>query len=120
MKYLRQFCIIILVSFLGEILHMLIPLPIPASIYGLVLMFCGLCLRVIPLEQVQQTGKFLVEIMPIMFIPAGVGLITVWDTLKEIWIPVIIMTLVSTVLVMVAAGRVTQWVIRMEEKHRHD
>ena len=42
MKYLRQFCIILLVSALGEGLHILLPLPVPASVYGLVLMLGAL------------------------------------------------------------------------------
>ena len=47
MKYLRQFCIILLVSALGEGLHILLPLPVPASVYGLVLMLGALALSLI-------------------------------------------------------------------------
>ena len=42
MKYFRQFFIILAISFVGEILHMVLPLPVPASIYGLVLMLLAL------------------------------------------------------------------------------
>lgn len=120
MKYIGQFCIIIIISFIGEILHYFIPLPIPASIYGLVIMFAVLASGILPLDKVRDTGKFLVEIMPLMFIPAGVGLITAWDTLKSICIPVIVITLVSTVIVMAVSGRVTQAVIRMEKRHKNE
>lgn len=75
MKYLRQFCIILLISFLGELLHILIPLPIPASVYGLVLMLTALCTGILKLTQVRETADFLIEIMPVMFIPAAVGLL---------------------------------------------
>ena len=75
MKYLRQFLIILFVSFLGEVLNYLIPLPIPASIYGILLMFLALELHIIPLSAVRETGRFLIEIMPVMFIPAAVGLL---------------------------------------------
>lgn len=78
MKYINQFLIILLISFLGEILKCLLPLPIPASIYGMIILFLGLMTKVIKLESVKETGKFLIEIMPIMFIPAGVGLMTTW------------------------------------------
>ena len=71
MKYIKQFSIIITVSFLGEVLHALLPLPIPASIYGLLLMLAGLCCHIIPMDGVKETGKFLVEVMPLMFIPAA-------------------------------------------------
>ena len=73
MKYIRQFVIILFISFIGEALKYVLPLPIPASIYGLVLMFVLLETKVMKVEAVQDAGKFLIEIMPMMFIPAGVG-----------------------------------------------
>ena len=75
MKYFRQFFLILAVSFLGEILHMVLPLPVPASIYGLVLMLLALVTGIIKIEQVKDTAVFLIEIMPVMFIPAAVGLL---------------------------------------------
>ena len=83
MKYLKQFFMIIFISFLGEILHAVIPLPIPASIYGIILLFTGLMTGIVPPESVRDTGMFLVEIMPVMFIPAAVGLIESWDILSD-------------------------------------
>ncbi|MDO4320935.1 MAG: CidA/LrgA family protein [Lachnospiraceae bacterium] len=116
MKYIRQFAVILTVSFLGEVLKALIPLQIPASIYGLLLMLGALCLHIIPLEAVRDTGKFLVEIMPLMFIPAAVGLTESWDRISPILVPLIVVTAVSTILVMAVSGRVTQLVIRLEER----
>ena len=81
MKFLRQFSIILFISFLGEILHMLIPLPVPASVYGLVLMLGALVTGVLKIGQVRETATFLIEIMPVMFIPAGVGLMESWPSL---------------------------------------
>lgn len=112
MKYLRQLWIILFFSFLGEALHALIPLRIPASIYGLVLLFAALMAGWIRLPQVQETAKFLIEIMPLMFIPAGVGLIESWGELQPILIPVLVIMVVSTVLVMGISGGVTQGIIR--------
>ena len=112
MKYIRQFAVILTVSFLGEVLKALLPLPIPASIYGLVLMLLALCLKVIPLESVKETGKFLVEIMPLMFIPAAVGLTKSWNRISPILTELVVITAVSTVLVMAASGLVTQKVLR--------
>ena len=73
MKYLRQFMIIMIISFVGEVLKYLIPLPVPASIYGLVIMLVLLQTNLLPLESIKEAGLFLVEIMPVMFIPAAVG-----------------------------------------------
>ena len=80
---------------MGEALHVLIPLPVPASVYGLVIMLIALGTHIIRLEQVKEAAEFLIEIMPVMFIPAGVGLLTAWGILT---------------------GRVTQAVIRMDRK----
>ena len=73
MKFLRQFMIILLLSFLGEVLKMFIPLPIPASVYGLVLMLVCLMTGVLKTSQVKDAAFFLIEIMPVMFIPAAAG-----------------------------------------------
>ena len=115
-KLLYQFGIIMFVTFLGEFLHCLIPLPIPASIYGLLLMLAGLMTKVIKLEQVKIAADFLIEIMPMMFIPAGVGLLTAWGILKPVCVPIILITVITTVVVMIVTGRVTQAVIRMDRK----
>ena len=74
MKYIRQFFIILLFCFLGEFLKYLIPLPIPTSIYGLILMLTALLTGILKVDQVDETAVFLIDIMPVMFIPAGVGL----------------------------------------------
>ncbi len=116
MKYMKQFGIILIVTFLGEMLKLLIPLPIPASIYGLLLMLAALKTNIIPLHRVKEAGRFLIEIMPMMFIPAAVGLLDTWDSLKSICIPVLIITFISTVAVMAVVGRVTQFVIQLEKR----
>lgn len=111
MKYLKQLMMILLFSFIGELLHLIIPLSIPASIYGLVLLFAGLVSGIIKLSQVKETAKFLIDIMPIMFVPAGVGLMESWQELQPILLPVTLIMIVSTILVMGVSGRVTQFVI---------
>ena len=117
MKYLRQLLIILIFSFAGEALHYLVPIQIPASIYGLVLLFIGLMTGLIQLSQVQETAKFLIEIMPMMFIPAGVGLLESWGVLKPILVPVIVILVVSTVFVMGVSGLVTQGVMHIGKSH---
>ena len=81
MKFIKQFGIILAISFIGEILNYLIPLPVPASIYGLVLMLLCLHFGIVHIDSVKDSGKFLIEIMPLMFIPAAVGLIESWKTI---------------------------------------
>lgn len=116
MKWIRQFMILLAVTLLGEILRALIPFAIPAGIYGLVILFLCLCFGVIKLEQVEGAADFLIEIMPLCFIPAGVGLMTRWAQLQSLLLPVLISLFVVTVLVMVATGFATQYLVRRKEK----
>lgn len=108
MKYLRQFSVILMISLIGEVLHSLIPLPVPASIYGLAILFTALSGGFLSLDKVKETGYFLIEIMPLMFIPAAVGLLGAYHVLMPVLLPYAVITLVSTLLVMLVAGRVTQ------------
>lgn len=111
MKFLRQFMLIILISFLGESLKVFLPFPIPASVYGLILMLVCLGTGVIALNQVKDAAFFLIEIMPVMFIPAAVGLMDSWDSLKAVLLPVSVITVVITIAVMAVTGRVSQTVV---------
>lgn len=112
MKYLKQFMVILAFSFLGEVLHQVLPLPIPASVYGLVFMLAALMTGGLKLHQVKEASAFLIEIMPVMFIPAAAGLIDSWGILQPVIIPLGIITVVTTVFVMVVTGLVTQGIIR--------
>lgn len=110
MKFLRQFMIILLLSFLGEVLKMFIPLPIPASVYGLVLMLVCLMTGVLKTSQVKDAAFFLIEIMPVMFLPAAAGLIDSWKVLQPLLLPILVITVVITVFVMVVTGKVAQMI----------
>lgn len=112
MKYVKQLAVILLISFVGEILNRVLPFPIPASIYGMVILFVGLLTGLIRLEWVKETGLFLVEIMPIMFIPICVGLMDAWADIAPIWFPVVFICVVTTVIVMVVTGRTAQGILR--------
>ncbi|WP_455949727.1 CidA/LrgA family protein [Eubacterium sp.] len=116
MKFLRQFIIILVISFIGELLKYILPLPVPASIYGMVILFVGLLTGLIKLENVREAGRFLIEIMPVMFIPAGVGLVASWGALSPILVPVTAITVVALITVMAVTGRLAQMIIRFDKK----
>lgn len=122
MKLLRQFSIIVLISLIGETLSQIIPLPIPASIYGILLLFLLLCTGALRPEAVKDVSSFLIEIMPVMFIPAGVGLMESAGLLLPALPAYIVITLVSTIAVMAVTGRTAQAVIRRKngEAQRHE
>ena len=119
MKYLKQFCIIIAISFVGEILNKIVPLPIPASIYGIVILFTLLCTKVIKVSDVKEVSKFLIEIMPIMFVPPAAGLLETWGIVQTGLWQYLLLTVVSTVIVMIVSGLVTQLVIKSGRKREN-
>ena len=114
MKILIQVTIIFAISLAGEILSVLLPLPIPSSIYGIVILFALLQSRVLRVEDIRETSSFLIAFMSMLFIPAGVGLMTSFPLLAENLLAYIVIMVVSTVAVMVVTGRAAQAVIRRE------
>ena len=111
MEYFTQFVRILGVTLAGEILHLVLPLPIPASIYGLVLMLAALCAHIIRLEDVKGVGMYLVEVMTVFFIPITVQLIDSWADIRAMLIPAVLTITVSTLIVMAVSGVLTQAVV---------
>ena len=116
MKLFKQFIIIIALSFIGELLHALIPFPIPASIYGILLLFMLLERKVLRLDDVNEVSSFLIFIMPLLFVPAAVGLIDAWDELRASLTAYVTIIVAVTLIVMVATGLITQWFLRHSRK----
>ena len=112
MKFIKQLLIILSISFLAEVMEYLIPIPVAASIYGLLLMLIGLITKIIPLEKVEGAADFLVEIMPILFIPPTVGIMASVEALKQMLVPLCVISVVSTILIMGITGSVSQRIIR--------
>lgn len=116
MNYVKQFCIILAFSFAGEILNRLIPLPVPASIYGLVLMFLALEFKIIKVEHIKEVSKFLLGIMSIFFVPSSVGFINALPLMKKYGIQFAIIGIASTVIVFGITGQVTQLLMKIRDR----
>ena len=108
MSLIFQFLRIMLFCFLGELCHNFLPLPIPASVYGLVLLLLALNFRLIKLEDVKEVGTYLTGIFPLLFVPAAAGVMELWAEMGEMLLPILIAIIPVTVLVMVSAGKTTQ------------
>lgn len=119
MKYVFQFLRILAFCFLGEVLRSLLPLPVPASIYGLALLLLALRTGLVKLEEVKETAGFLIAVFPLLFVPGAAGVMELGEVLAGMWLPAVLAIALVTILVMAAAGRVTQAVIRRKEA-RHD
>ena len=112
MKYLSQFLIILGFTLTGEALQRIIPLPIPASVYGLTLLFLALCLKLVKVEQVKQTGAFLTSILPILFVSPAVNIVDDWGLIREDLLPILLILVASTFLTFGISGRLAQWMLR--------
>ena len=120
MKVFKQFSIIIAFSFIGEVLHALIPFPIPAGIYGILLLFLALERKILKIEDIEEVSSFLIFIMPLLFVPPAVGLIDAWDELRSSLTAYVTIIVAVTFIVMIATGRITQWFIRRSRRQAEE
>lgn len=120
MKYLPQLLLIVLFSFLGELLHFLIPIPIPASIYGMVLLFAALALKIVPVKAVKESGSFLTTLLPLLFVGPIVSLLDHWAHIKDNLVPMLIIVLGTTVVVFLVSGWVTGWIVKHRKGDKED
>ena len=100
MKLVREILWIIFFTFVGELLNKLLPFPVPAGVYGLILMLVFLMSGIIRLDEVERAGNFLLETMSIMFLPASVGIMTVSKILLPVLFPYMVIIFISTFIVM--------------------
>lgn len=113
-----QFGIIALFYYAGEILNSLIPLPVPSTIYGLALLFISLCTGVVKLSQVEDAASFLLSMMPIMFAPSGVGLLTIVPILKDSWVGIVVTSVVTTFTTLLITGHTCQLLQKLQRSKK--
>ena len=109
MKYVTQFLIILSFSLLGTLLQALIPLPIPAAIYGLVLLLIALCTGLLKPAHIAETARFLINLMPVLFVAPAAQLLANWGLIAPHIVPICVITVVSTFIVFAVAGLATKW-----------
>lgn len=115
--YLKQSAVIFGFTLLGEALHRLIPLPIPAAVYGLILLFAALCLKLVKVEQLDKVSGFLLTILPILFVSPAVNLLESWSILAPQVLSISLLVVSSTILVFAIAGVVSQLFCRKEDSN---
>ena len=112
MKYVKQIGIILLICLIAEVLEYMIPLPVAAGIYGLVLMLAALIAGIVPLNKVENVADFLTGNLSIMFIPPTVGIMASVEEIKQMFLPLVVISVVSTLLIMAVTGWVSQGILR--------
>ena len=118
MKYLQQLAIIVTINFIGEVLNHFIPLPVPASVYGLLILFACLCTGIIKLHQVDDVARFLLAVMPIMFLAPNVSIMESFAQVKEQAVSLLIIAFVSMMVVMAVTSLTAQCYIRFKRKRQ--
>ena len=116
MKYIKQICIILSICLLAELMERLLPLPVAASIYGLVLMLLALMTKVVKLTDVEDVADFLTGNMAIMFVPPVVGVMACVDEMKKMLVPLFVISIVTTLLIMSVTGWATQGIMKGRKK----
>ena len=116
MKYIPQFLYILSFSFIGEVLQAVVPLPIPAAIYGLLLLLVALSTGLLKVKQVEDAANWLISIMPILYVPICVKILEYWGVISQNAAAIITITVVSTFLVFAVSGLVTQGLMKRRGK----
>ena len=111
MKIVFQFARIMGFCLAGELLHALLPLPIPASIWGLLLLFAALRLGIVKLEKIENLGNTMIGLLPLLFVPPVVNLLGCWDVVRQNLLAIMGIIFLSTVLVFGISGKLSQLVI---------
>ena len=120
MRFVRQFGMVLFFSFLGEILHAVIPAGIPASIYGMLLLFMALALHMIKPDQVEETGGFLTGLLPLLFVSPVVNLLDCWSEVSPALFSILAIIVVSTLVTFGISGWATQWILKRREGGNND
>ena len=116
MKYVFQFCIVMIFVLLGEVMEYFIPLPIAGSIYGLILLFFALVLRVVKLSWVEDIANWLHSIMALFFVAPAVAVIDIWADIADIWWILALLMVVAYLVTMITTGITADTLIGKREK----
>ncbi len=116
LNMLKPIAIVLGISFIGEVLHTVLPLPFPASVYGLIILFLLLQFKVVKLESIKTFADFLISIMPVFFVAPSIGLMETWGIMVKVLVPIILIGIGTTALIMTVTGKVSQGIIRKSKK----
>lgn len=119
MKYVKQVLLILGFTGLGEVLAAVIPFPIPAAIYGIVLLLVALGTGLVKTAHLKEASGFLISIMPVLYVPACVRILEYWGIISANLVPILTITIVSTFLVFALSGLVAQKLLKKKEEKNH-
>lgn len=116
MKLIRELSIILVICFIGELIHRFLIISIPGSVIGMLLLLSILCIGIIDVKSIEATSEFLLKHLAFFFIPAAVGLMTCLSTIYKDLIPILSIIIISTIVVIITTGLTVQILKRRIEK----
>ncbi|MDR7857451.1 CidA/LrgA family protein [Tissierella sp.] len=108
MKIIKELAIIVGILFVAHVTQMITKIPIPATVLGMILLLICLLTGMLKLESIENVSKFFLDHLTFLFIPGGVGLIASLGLIKEQWLPILIVIVLTTALVIAATGSTVQ------------
>ena len=114
---LNALTLLVVCQFIGEITARFLNIPLPGPVIGLVLLLGLLIWRNGPTPEQEATGNWLLRNFGLLFVPAGVGVITQLDVIGENWLALLVAIPVSTFLGLLVTGWVMQRLDRQEEEN---
>ncbi len=111
---IRQCAILFGCLALGELTVLLTGIKLPSSIIGMLSLTLFLKLGWIKLHWVQGMSDFLVANLGFFFVPPGVALMLYFDIIAAQFWPIVISSVVSTLLVLVVTGWIHQLIRKIK------
>jgi holin-like protein len=104
--------VIIAFSLVGQTLELLVPLPVPAAVYGLILLLLALLTGLVKLEKVKVAADFLISVMPVLFIAPAVKVLEYWGIVAPNAVAILVIIIFTTGAVFGISGLVTKWLMK--------
>ena len=118
-NFFHQVLVLAIILLISKMIENAVPVPMPASVVGLVLLFIALCTGIVKLGEVESVGTALTNNIGFLFVPAGISVINSLDALSTSPILIILMIIVSTILLLLCTGFVSQFFITKLTKREH-
>lgn len=103
-QYLRAFLILYLCLYAGTGVAALLPVTIPGSILGMLILFGLLALQILPVDWVKPGSTLLIRYMGLLFVPISVGIMSYTDILSAQFGPIVVSCVLSTFIVLITVG----------------
>lgn len=110
-NFFQQALTIAVILFISKIIEAFMPIPMPASVIGLVLLFIALCTGIVKLEQVETVGTTLTNNISFLFVPAGVSVINSLPVLSQSPVLIILLIILSTIFLLICTGFASQLLV---------